>query len=90
MTRTAHTAHNACARAWLLFDRSVCSVVTACVADSDDPDAEWPLWCSPVDDRGLGFQHCADPGYGDRVERVFKEYARLEWFWHSNRCRVSP
>jgi hypothetical protein len=86
------TTHNTCAlaRARFTHDRSVCPVVTLYGVDYEDPDAQWPPQCMPVDTSGLGLMRRADPDYDARAQRVLRGYSRLEAFCNRNRCRVSP
>lgn len=90
MTRTTH---NTCALAQPRFthDRSVCPVVALYGVDADDPDAEWPPWCSPVDDSGtLSCRHIPEQDYIEWVKVVTARLNRLRDFCNRNRCRVSP
>lgn len=89
MTRAAH---NTCALARPMFtnDRSVCPVIVLDGVYPDDPDAEWPPYCSPVDNSGVSFERMREPGYVERVKAVTRNIHRLREFCNRNRCRVSP
>lgn len=81
----------ALARARFTHDRSVCPVVMLRDIDAEDPDAEWPPWCSLTDDKPLlGFNHWTDPVFDARLQAVNESVRRLEEFWRGNLCRVSP